>query len=118
MSGGRDAGRLGEDLALRHLVQEGYELLARNYRTRRGEIDLIVRRGATLVFVEVKLRRGVGFGEPLESITPRKQERIRSAASHYLSGLPEDEFEEVRFDAIGVLVRRGRASVTHLKDAF
>ncbi len=109
---------MGETLALRYLVREGYVPLARNYRTPRGEIDLIVRRGATLVFVEVKLRRGMGFGEPLEAITPRKQSRIRAAAEQFLAGLPEGSFEEVRFDAIGVTFEGGRPRVTHLEDAF
>ena len=66
----RSPGAWGEDLALRYLIQHGYKLLERNYRTRRGEIDLIVRKDDTLVFVEVKLRRGSGYGDPLEAVTP------------------------------------------------
>ena len=58
----RETGARGEEIALRHLEGEGYEALERNYRTRAGEIVLVVRRGATLVFVEVKSRRGTSFG--------------------------------------------------------
>ena len=66
-------GAWGEDLALRYLIKHGYRLVERNYRTRRGEIDLIVRKEEALVFVEVKLRSSTSFGDPLEAVTPRKQ---------------------------------------------
>jgi putative endonuclease len=108
----RETGERGEELALRHLEGEGYEALERNYRTRYGEIDLVVRRGATLVFVEVKSLRGTGFGEPLEAVTPRKQEQVRPMAEQYLAekepGFAKS-FEEMRFDAVGILVGRGGA---------
>ncbi|MDP9485252.1 MAG: YraN family protein, partial [Actinomycetota bacterium] len=76
----RSSGEWGERLALRYLVERGYELIERNYRTRHGEIDLVMRQGTTLVFVEVKLRRGTGFGGPLEAVTTRKQDTLRSLA--------------------------------------
>jgi putative endonuclease len=72
-------------LALRYLAKKGYEALERNYRTRHGEIDLIVRGERALVFVEVKLRRGTGFGDPLEAVTPKKQAKIRLMAEQYLA---------------------------------
>ncbi|WP_166396602.1 YraN family protein [Rubrobacter marinus] len=65
----RATGELGESLALGYLVRKGYELVERNYRTRHGEIDLILRGEDVLVFVEVKARRGRGFGDPLEAVT-------------------------------------------------
>ena len=81
----------------------------------------MVRRGATLVFVEVKSRRGTGFGEPLEAVTPRKQEQVRFMAERYLAekepGFAEN-FEEMRFDAVGDLVGRGRREIRHVEDAF
>ncbi|HET9928655.1 MAG TPA: YraN family protein, partial [Rubrobacter sp.] len=69
---------------MRYLIQHGYALVERNYRTRRGEIDLIVRKDDILVFVEVKLRRQIKYGDPLEAVTHRKQNTIRSVAEHYL----------------------------------
>lgn len=66
----RAAGDLGEGIASRYLTRRGYAIVERNYRTRRGELDLIVRRGDTLVIVEVKLRRGTAYGDPLEAVTP------------------------------------------------
>ena len=110
-------GDRGEDLALRYLRGRGYTLLERNYRTRSGEIDLILRHGPVLVFVEVKLRRGTGFGEPAEAVTPRKQERIRACAEQYLASR-EPDFEEARFDVVGILLRDSTPKVSHLKDAF
>lgn len=118
----RQTGDRGEDLAVKYLAQKGYALVARNYRTRYGEIDLIVSSERALVFVEVKLRRGTGFGEPLEAVTPRKQAGIRRTAELYLAEKGEDfvaRFQEVRFDVVGILVLgAGRSRVWHVEDAF
>lgn len=111
------AGDLGERLALNYLVHRGYELVERNYRRRGGEIDLILRRGKTLVFVEVKLRRGSEFGSPLEAVTPRKQATIRALAEQYLSEV-EADLEEARFDVVGIILGGGPARIEHIKDAF
>ena len=91
--------------------------MERNYRTRYGELDLVVRRGTTLVFVEVKLRRTTGFGDPLEAVTPHKQARIRSLAEHYLL-VRESAFDTVRFDVVGILLGKGPFRVQHIEDAF
>ena len=92
------AGGAGEDEAARFLIRHGLELVARNYRTRHGEIDLIARDGDTLVFVEVRLRSDARFGGALESITPGKVRRIVAAARHYLMGLPRPP--ACRFDVV------------------
>lgn len=83
----RGLGRLGEDLAARHLSGQGYEIIARNYRCPLGEIDLIARDGGCLVIVEVRARRGRGHGTPEESVTPAKQERLRRLAEAYVQTL-------------------------------
>ncbi len=117
----REAGDRGETLALRYLEKKGYELVERNYRTRYGEIDLVVSAEGALIFVEVKLRRGTGFGDPLEAVTPKKQARIRLMAEQYLAEKGEDfveGFEEVRFDVVGILLVPGRPVVRHIEDAF
>jgi len=103
-------------MALRYLLDRGYELVERNYRTRYGELDLIVRKNKTLVFVEVKLRRGTDFGGPLEAVTARKQTTIRSLAEQYLSDR-EPAFEAVRFDVVGILATR-EPRLQHVEDAF
>jgi putative endonuclease len=114
----RVVGRLGEDLAAEHLTRLGFTTLARNVRTRFGEIDLIVFDGRVLAFVEVKTRRA-GFGgqpirpeqEPLPWLRPRQRARLRRLARAWLS----DERHErprarmIRFDAVGVIIdERGR----------
>lgn len=115
--GTRAAGDRGENLALRRLLAEGYELVERNYRTRYGEIDLILRHGACLVFVEVKLRRGTAFGDPAEAVTPRKQQTIRSIAEQYIAER-EPAFEEARFDVVGILQSGGEPAIRHIEAAF
>jgi putative endonuclease len=113
----QSSGAWGEDLALRYLLRRGYRLLERNYRQRRGEIDLIVRDDEVLVFVEVKLRRSKGFGDPLEAVTARKQATIRSLAEQYLAESQPD-FETLRFDVIGILATRSGTHIDHIEDAF
>lgn len=118
----RQKGDRGEDLALRYLAEKGYEALERNYRTRHGEIDLVVRGERALVFVEVKLRRGTGFGEPLEAVTPKKQAKVRLMAEQYLAERGDDfvaGFDEMRFDVVGILASgAGRPEIRHVEDAF
>ncbi len=113
----RASGDLGEEIARRYLASEGYEIVESNYRTRRGELDLISRHHNTLVIVEVKLRRGTAYGTPLEAVTPRKQQAIRLIAEEYLTERAP-EFLALRFDVIGILIRGGRPEITHVEDAF
>ncbi|MBA3426721.1 MAG: YraN family protein [Rubrobacteraceae bacterium] len=110
-------GDRGEDLALQYLVRQGYTLVERNYRTRYGELDLILRHGDTLVFVEVKLRRGTGFGDPLEAVTEHKQATIRAIAEQYLAE-EQPEFEQARFDVVGILAAGASWRIEHVADAF
>jgi putative endonuclease len=67
--------------------------------------------------VEVKLRRSIGFGDPLEAVTPRKQDTIRSVAEHYLYAR-DPNFDTLRFDVIGILADRPEVSIRHVEDAF
>lgn len=92
-------------------------MVERNYRTRRGEIDLIVRNEEVLVFVEVKLRRTTRFGDPLEAVTPKKQATLRFLAEHYLARHQPD-FDTLRFDVIGILAGRNGIRIDHVQDAF
>ena len=102
--GTRRVGDWGEEAALRYMCHLGYRLVARNYRTPRGEIDLILRRGGELVFVEVKLRSGTGFGHPLEAVSERQQNRVRAAAEEWLAE-NEPTFDTARFDVVGIIGR-------------
>ena len=87
-----------EERAARFLAQHGLRIVARNYRTRVGEIDLIAQDAGTLVFVEVRMRSSARFGGALGSVTPRKQSRIAAAARHYLMRLGREP--RCRFDVV------------------
>jgi putative endonuclease len=96
-------GAAAEGLAARFLAARGLVIVQRNYRCRGGEIDLIVRDGEVLVFVEVRLRRNQAFGTAAESITAAKRRRLRLAARHYLARLgrePPCRFDAVLLDAL------------------
>lgn len=110
-------GTNGEDLAAAHLEASGHSILARNYRTPGGEIDIVALRGETLVFCEVKTRDGDRFGLPAEAVTRVKQARLRRLAAQWLAEHKPGPVE-VRFDVVSVIVRDGNSEVTHLPDAF
>jgi putative endonuclease len=101
-AGNRAHGSFGEDKAARWYTARGYEVLDRNWRCREGELDLVVRRGPTVVFCEVKARASAAFGVPAEAITRAKQRRLRALAVLWLrqSGV---HAPELRFDVACVL---------------
>jgi putative endonuclease len=108
-------GRYGEDIATRHLVESGMVVLARNWRCPHGEIDVVARDGRTLVVCEVKTRRGLDYGTPLEAVTARKMLRLRQLATEWLDEAGLDP-PDVRIDVVSVLVRtQGAAVVEHLR---
>jgi putative endonuclease len=107
-------GRHAENAAAAFLQQQGLELVARNYRCRFGEIDLIARDGKTLVFVEVRLRSSNSFGGAAASITAAKRGKLTRAARHYLAGTAR--MPACRFDAL--LVSGADHSVEWIKNAF
>lgn len=110
-------GREGEDLAAQMYQRRGFDVLARNYRCEHGEVDIVARRGRRIVFCEVKTRRSDRFGLPAEAVGPVKQARLRRLAAHWLGSFHPGA-AEVRFDVVSVIVRDGRAEVTHIPDAF
>jgi putative endonuclease len=108
-------GDRGEALALEYLLKEGYTLLAKNYRYKRAEIDLIMRYQETLVFIEVKARSGIEYGFPEEAVDEKKADLIIEAADYYIH---EEGWEgAIRFDVISVMLQP-RVSIRHFEDAF
>jgi len=112
-------GQFGERVAIAHLESKGYDILARNFRTPDGEIDIIAQDGGCLVFVEVRTRRGDAMGNAAESLTPRKGARISAAADAWCDENPASA-EERRIDVIAVdLTPQGRlSSLEHIENAF
>lgn len=113
-------GAWGEALAGEYLRKKHYEIVACGYRSRFGEIDLIVKNRKFLVFVEVKLRKSNSFAKAYEYVTRSKQDRIRITASMYLDQNPTDL--QPRFDVIEVYAPQGTATphpeILHMEDAF
>jgi putative endonuclease len=95
----------GEDRAAAWYVAHGYTVVCRNWRCREGELDLVVRRGRELVFVEVKTRTSDRFGIPAEAVTPSKQRRLRGLAARYLSDTGT-RAGALRFDVVAILAGR------------
>lgn len=109
-----NSGLQAEHWAVQHLQQQGLKLVAQNYRSRYGEIDIIMQDAAVLVFVEVRLRRNADFGGAAASIDARKQQRIVRTAQQYLSSLKRTP--PCRFDA--VLIDAESKKFEWLKNAF
>lgn len=95
-------GREGEQAAANYLTERGMQIVARNWRCRHGEIDIIARDGTVLVFCEVKTRRGSAFGGPLAAVTPTKVGRMRRLASMWLSQAGGHR-GSIRLDVLGLV---------------
>jgi putative endonuclease len=108
-------GAKGEDTACQALADRGYRLLARRYRTRFGEIDVVARHGDWIVFVEVKTRRDGSFGDPAAAVTAEKQRRLTRMAADYLAR-HRLERAPARFDVVGIVLTPWRVDV--FVDAF
>jgi putative endonuclease len=99
-----ELGRAGEDRAARYLADAGYVILARNWRCSQGEIDIVAMRGSTLCVVEVKTRRSVGFGHPLEAVDGRKRRRLWSLGNAWIAAHPHlAGGRSLRLEAIGII---------------
>ncbi len=114
----QETGIKGEQIALDFLLGLGYQLVAKNWRCRSGEIDLIMMDGNIMVFVEVKARRGVDYGLPQEAVGRKKQVKIRRLAEYYLLVANRSE-QELRFDVVAIaLAGNQEPLIEHLRDAF
>ncbi|KAB8144552.1 YraN family protein [Chloroflexia bacterium SDU3-3] len=103
----RQVGNFGEQVALGYLLRQGLAEVARQWRCRGGEIDLVMREGETLVFVEVRTRRD---GMALESVGAQKQARLMALAYSYLDAHPEEQGREWRIDVVGIWLGPGGAA--------
>ncbi len=112
-TGRRALGASGEDRVAAWYQARGYEIEARNWRCRQGELDLIARKGALVVFCEVKTRSSTAFGAPVEAVTAVKRARLRAVAARWLDEAPRAA-REIRFDVASVL----GAEIEVLEGAF
>lgn len=104
-----------EEMAAKYLVEQGYEILERNYRNKFGEIDIIATRQNIVAYIEIKYRSTSQYGDPLEAVDVRKQRRISKVAMvHYLYRYPHKD-KQCRFDVIGM---KEDGTITHIENAF
>jgi len=111
-----ELGQLGEEMAVDHLLANGYTILARNYRYLKAEVDIIARKGDILAVAEVKTRSTADFGNPQDFVKRKQIQRLVEAVDYYVNHHQLDV--EVRFDIIAI-VRKGKSfEIEHLENAF
>jgi putative endonuclease len=109
-------GQQGEELASKLYLDKGFEILHRNFRSGKAEIDLIVKKGNLIVFVEVKTRTNINFGMPEGDVTRRQAKMIVDAAEQYTYTI--DWQHNIRFDIIAVVITKDIVQIEHFEDAF
>ncbi|TAH18143.1 MAG: YraN family protein [Cytophagales bacterium] len=111
------SGKEGEEIAAKYLEGKGYQILARNYRVKRQEIDIIAHEKDIYIFVEVKSRGSSDFGFPEDFLSPQQEGRIRSAATYYLNE-HSISAKDIRFDIVSILKNKDGVEIEHFEDAF
>lgn len=115
MKSNRATGAKYESVAAAYLSGNGYQILERNYRNKYGEIDIIAAKDSVLVFVEIKFRSSDSYGDPLEAVDARKQQRISKTALCYYSRHGYYANAPCRFDVLGIY---GDGTIRHVENAF
>lgn len=111
------SGKAGERYTAKYLAKNGYKVIAKNYHSRFGEIDIIAENAEYIVFVEVKTREAGSQVSPVEAVTPSKQRKIISTARLYLSQYPTSK--QPRFDVSAITTKNGKISdITYISNAF
>jgi putative endonuclease len=110
-------GELGERIAERWLRSRGWRIVQRRFRSGHRDIDLVAEREGVVAFVEVKARRGAGFGGPVEAVNWRKQRELGRTARVWVDRHGR-QYDAYRFDVIGVLVAGSKVRIRHVPDAF
>ncbi|MBN2172687.1 MAG: YraN family protein [Bacteroidales bacterium] len=111
-----ELGKIGENIAFQYLLGKGYEIVERNWRFGKDEIDIIARYENRLVIIEVKTRSTDFFGDPEDSVGDKKQQFLIRAADEYVN--QKDIDQEVRFDIISIIIEQNKHTVRHIEDAF
>ena len=111
-----ETGKAGEELAVKYLLENGYDILQRNWRFGRYEIDIIAQKKNILSIVEVKTRTGDFFGDPEEGVTKKKERFLADSADEYI--LQKQLDVDVRYDIISIVFNRGKYDLKMIEDAF
>ncbi|WP_420147932.1 YraN family protein [Spirosoma sp.] len=111
-----ETGKQGEEEAVRFLCAKGFDIVTRNYRHQHAEIDLVAKKGKLLVFVEVKTRTNLSYGNPEEFVSYTKARLIMKAAEQYI--FVHDWRHDIRFDIVAVTLAGSEFRVSHIEDAF
>ncbi len=111
-----DTGKQGEAEAVRYLGEKGYQILTTNYRYQHAEIDIVAQNGKLLLFIEVKTRTNVSFGNPEEFVNYAKAKLVMKAAEHYI--FAHNWQHDVRFDIVAVHIDGNQTRIKHVEDAF
>jgi putative endonuclease len=112
-----DIGKVGEEIAAKHLQDKGFKILGRNWRIEKWEVDIIAEDNEERIFVEVKTRFSEDYGNPADAVTKKKQRYLISAANLYAN---QNNYEgKMRFDVVCVYLEKGKkAIVEHIEEAF
>lgn len=116
MAAHNELGKLGEDLAVEFLLQNGYTIVARNFIYQKAEVDIIARKDNTLAIIEVKTRSTPDFGNPQEFLKARQIQRLVKAVDHFVTD--HDMEVEVRFDIVAIIKNQAGTRLEHIEDAF
>lgn len=111
-----ELGELGEELAVEELKKNGYEIVERNWRHKKAEVDIIARKNNVLAIVEVKTRSSDYMGNPEDFVSPKKIKMLVEAVNEYV--ISKNLNVEVRFDIIAIIKNENRLTLEHLEDAF
>lgn len=111
-----ELGNTGEQLAVDFLIKHGYEILERNFRFDKAEVDIIAKLNNTLAIIEVKTRSGIDFGNPQDFVKPKQIQRLVKAVDEYV--ISNDLDVEVRFDIIAIIRENKEFKIEHLENAF
>lgn len=111
-----ELGALGEELAVEELEKNGYEIMERNWRFKKAEIDIIARKNDVLAIVEVKTRSSDYFGDPQDFVNSKKIKMLVEAVNEYV--VSKDLEVDVRFDIIAIIINENKLTIEHLEDAF
>lgn len=114
----KELGKKGELIAEKFLIKKGYEIICKNFYTKKGEIDIIAQKNNEIIFVEVKTRTNLKFGTPAMAINYTKKKHIKLSAKIFLYLNQDIKYNSIRFDVIEVFVKGNKYIINHIKNAI